>query len=151
MLGPQRREGPMPPRDQKLDLLRSIPLFAGFNRRELERLSQLTDEIDLPEGRVLMRQGDSGQEMFVIIEGAAKVERDGRPIAQRGNNAIVGEMALLAEAPRTATVTLTQPSRLLVVGHRDFHTLMDEMPTVRLRVLEALASRLRELLPEEAH
>lgn len=138
-------------RDLKLELLRSIPLFAGFGRREIERLGQLVDEVDLPEGRVLMRQGDSGNEALVIIEGSARVERDGRLIAERTNGDVIGEIALVSEGPRTATVTLTAPSRLLVVGHREFHTLMDEMPDVRLKVLSELARRVRDLEPDAAH
>ena len=105
-------------RDEKLELLRSIPLFAGFGRRELERLSQLTDQVDLPEGRVLMRQGESGSEAFIIMDGSARVERDGVLLSERTNGEILGEIAILDEGHRTATVTLTAPSRLLVVGHR---------------------------------
>lgn len=138
-------------RDQKLELLRSIPLFARFGRREIERLGQLVDEVELPEGRVLMRQGESGKEALVIIEGSARVERDGRLIAERTNGDVVGEIALVDEGPRTATVTLTAPSRLLVVGHREFHALMDEMPEVRLKVLSELARRIRDLEPDTAH
>lgn len=138
-------------RDLKLELLRSIPLFAGFGRREIERLGQLVDEVDLPEGRVLMRQGDSGNEALVIIEGSARVERDGRLIAERTNGDVIGEIALVSEGPRTATVTLTAPSRVLVVGHREFHVLMEEMPDVRLKVLSELARRVRDLEPDAAH
>ncbi len=139
------------PRDEKLELLRSIPLFAGFGRRELERLGQLTDQVDLPEGRVLMRQGESGSEAFVIIEGRARVERDGRLVAERTNGEVVGEIAILDEGRRTATVTLTAPSRLLVIGRRDFHALMEEMPEVRLKVLSELARRVRSLEPDAGH
>ncbi len=139
------------PRDEKLELLRSIPLFAGFGRRELERLGQLTDQVDLPEGRVLMRQGESGSEAFVIIEGRARVERDGRLVAERTNGEVVGEIAILDEGRRTATVTLTAPSRLLVIGRRDFHALMEEMPEVRLKVLSELARRVRGLEPDAGH
>jgi|AntDryMetagUQ889_1029465.scaffolds.fasta_scaffold07708_2 CRP-like cAMP-binding protein len=141
----------MSPKDEKLDLLHSIPLFAGFGQRELERLGMLTDQVDLPAGRVLMRQGETGHEMFVIVRGRAEIERDGRVVAQRGNGDIVGEIALVDKGPRTATVTLREPSQLLVVARRDFHALMEEMPTVRLHVLEALARRVRQLEPDAAH
>ena len=141
----------MSPKDEKLDLLRSIPLFADFGRRELERLGMLTDQVDLPAGRVLMRQGETGHEMFVIVRGRAEIERDGREIAECGNGDILGEIALVDNGPRTATVTLSEPSALLVIGHRDFHSLMEEMPTVRLHVLEALARRVRHLEPDAAH
>lgn len=138
-------------RDEKLDLLRTVPIFAGLGRREIERLGQLCDEVDLPAGRVLMRQGESGGEAIVIVEGRARVERDGRTVAERTSGDVIGEISLLGEGPRTATVTLTEPSRLLVIGHREFHTLMDEMPSVRLTILSALAQRIRELEPDAGH
>lgn len=138
-------------RDEKLDLLRTVPLFAGLGRREIERLGQLCDEVDLPAGRVLMRQGESGSEAIVIVEGRVRIERNGRTIAERTSGDVIGEIALLAEGPRTATVTLIEPSRLLVIGHREFHALMDEMPEVRLTILSALAERLRGLEPDAAH
>lgn len=133
--------------DPKLDLLRSIPLFSGLGKKEIERLGQLTDEIDLPAGYVLMRQGDRGSEMYVVVQGSVKVERDGRLLADRWSGSMLGEIALLSHTPRTATVTTLEPSRFFVVGNRDFHSLMDEMPTVRTAILEVLASRISALDP----
>jgi CRP/FNR family transcriptional regulator, cyclic AMP receptor protein len=141
----------MAPRDEKLELLRRVPLFAGLGRRELERLGQLADEIDLPAGRTLMRQGERGEELFVIVDGQARIQRDGETVRECGNGEILGEIALVDGGPRSATATLTRPSRLLVVGHRDFHSLMDEFPDVRLRVLETLAQRVRLLERAAAH
>ena len=138
-------------RDEKLDKLRRVPLFAGLGRRELERLGMLTDEVELPAGRVLMRQGDRGEELFVLMRGAARVERDGRVLAERLADDFVGEIALIDGGPRTATVTLTEDSTLLVVGRRQFHQLLDEFPDVRLQVLEALAQRVRSAEPDAAH
>lgn len=137
--------------DEKLEKLRRVPLFAGLGRRELERLGMLTDEVDLPAGRVLMRQGDRGEELFVFMTGAARVERDGQEIAERRVDDFVGEIALLDGGPRTATVTLTEDSTLLVVGRRQFRQLLDEFPDVRLQVLEALAHRVRSGEPHAAH
>lgn len=138
-------------RDEKLDLLRRVPLFASCGKREIERVGMLTDEIDLPKGRVLMRQGERGQEMFIIIEGAADVQRDGRSIARRGAGDFFGEIALLDGGPRTATVELTEDSRLLVIARRDFQSLLNELPEIRLQVLEALAQRVRSAEPQSAH
>ncbi|NJD29781.1 MAG: cyclic nucleotide-binding domain-containing protein [Chloroflexi bacterium] len=133
--------------DPKLDLLRSIPLFNRAKPREIERIGQLADEVEMPAGRVLMRQGDRGAEMFILVSGAGTVERDGREIDRIGPGAWVGELALLAEGPRMATITLTEPSRLLVIGHREFHTLLGESPAIRTCVLDELATRLRKLEP----
>jgi CRP/FNR family transcriptional regulator, cyclic AMP receptor protein len=141
----------MSPRDEKLELLKSIPLFADFGGRELTRVGMLADVVDLPAGRVLMRQGETGREMFVIVRGRAEIERDGFVIREVGNGEILGEIALVDEGPRSATVRLTEPSQLLVVAHREFHSLMDEMPTVRTQVLETLARRVRHLEPDAPH
>lgn len=137
--------------DPKLDLLHSIPLFSRLGRREIERLGQLVDEVDVPAGRVLMRQGDRGSEMFILASGRVRVERDGQIVAERGAGEVVGEIALLSEGPRTASVTTVEPARLFVVAHREFHSLMDEMPSIRLAVLESLAQRLRVLETDAAH
>ena len=138
-------------RDEKIELLRTVPLFAGLGNRELERISTLADIIDLPADRRIMSQGERGTEMFVLVDGNARVERDGAPLGDRGAGEVLGEIALLDGGPRTATVTLTEPSRLLVLARREFHALMDEFPDVRLHVLETVASRLRSLDREAVH
>ena len=138
-------------RDEKIDLLRTVPLFAGLDDRELERVSTLADIVDLPADRPLMTQGQHGREMFVLVSGSARIERDGQPLGERGPGEVLGEIALLDGGPRTATVTLSQPSRLLVVARREFQALMDEFPEIRLRVLEAVAQRLRSLDPNGIH
>jgi CRP-like cAMP-binding protein len=138
-------------KDPKVDLLASVPLFSGLGRGELEELARLVDEIDLPAGHVLMRQGDRGNEMFVVVSGALDVERDGRMINHMGPGAAVGEMSLLSEGPRTATVRAAGPTSLLVLGHREFHSLMDRYPTVRMRILEGLADKVRNLDLAAAH
>ena len=132
-------------RDEKLDLLRSVPLFADLDRHHLERLWMLTEEVDVPAGKVLMRQGDHGDDLMVIVSGSVEVERNGTALAGLGPGDFFGEIALVAEGPRTATVTTASPARLLVVSHRDFHALMDEFPEVAARVLTTLAHRLRAL------
>ena len=138
-------------RDEKIELLRTVPLFAELGNRELERISTLADIIDLPAERTIMSQGERGAEMFVLVEGNARVERDGESLGDRGAGEVLGEIALLDGGPRTATVTLTEPSRLLVLARREFHALMDEFPNVRLHVLETVASRLRSLDHEGLH
>ncbi len=138
-------------RDEKLELLKRIPLFAGLNRRQIERLGQLTDEVDVPAGRVLMREGDPGHELFVIISGTVKIERDGREIARRGSGDFLGEIALVDRGPRTATVTTDGPARLLVVGHQAFNSLMDEFPGLEREVLRTLAQRVRNIEADAAH
>jgi CRP-like cAMP-binding protein len=137
--------------DQKIEALRAVSLFSGLRGRDLEDVAQLADEVDLPAGHVLMREGENGSQMFIIGSGEARVEHGGRQSATLGPGAVLGEMAILSEGPRVATATLTQPSHLFVLAHREFHSLMETQPAVRECVLNEVARRLRELEPEKAH
>ena len=136
--------------DGKIEALRSVSLFRDLRQRDLEQVAQLADEVDLPAGHVLMRQGDNGSQMFIISSGEALVERNGRELATLGPGAVLGEMAIVAEGPRVATATLTKPAHLFVLGHREFHSLMHSIPEVRDCVLNEVARRLRELEPDKA-
>ena len=111
----------------------------------------LVEEVDLPAGRVLFNQGDSAQELFIVVSGEVRVERNGSVLAVRGPGEFFGEIALVAEGERTATATCIAPCRLLVLGHRDFHSLMDEFPDMKVRVLETLAKRVRTLDTVSVH
>ena len=137
--------------DAKVKALRGVSLFAGLRDRELEQVAKLVDEIDRPAGYVLMREGEQGSQAFVLESGGAKVERDGREIARVVPGEIIGEIALLAEGPRTASATLTEQSHLYVLAHREFHSLLDNVPAVRDCVLTEVARRLRVLEPDKAH
>ena len=137
--------------DTKREMLRAVSLFGTLSKRELAAVEQLADTVDLPAGHVLMRQGASGGEMFVIASGGVVVDRNGREVATLGPGSVVGEMALLSEGPRTATVTTTEPSTLFVLAHREFHSLMDVSAEVRNCVLNAVAHRIRELEADHAH
>jgi CRP-like cAMP-binding protein len=132
-------------KDPKVDLIASVSLFTGLKRHEIEQIAQLVDEVDVPAGRVLMRQGENGDEMFVIASGKVSIERDGKVIAERGPGAAIGEISLLAKGPRTATVTTLEPTQILLAGHREFHALMDDHPTIRMGILEGVADKIRNL------
>ncbi len=133
--------------NDKLEMLRRVPLFAGLGRRELEEVARLTDEIDLPAGRALTTEGDYAHEFFIIVAGSARVERDGATVAPLRDGDFLGEIALLDGQPRSATVTVEEPSRLLVLGHREFNSLLDRFPTIQREVLLALAARVRRAEP----
>ncbi len=132
-------------RDEKLDLLHSIPLFDRFDGKHLKRLGMLTDEVDAPAGKVLIRQGELGDDLMVIVSGTVTVERDGAKINALKAGDFFGEIAVIDRGPRTATVTADTPCRLLVINHRDFPSLIDEFPEVASEVLVTLAHRLRGL------
>jgi CRP-like cAMP-binding protein len=137
--------------DQKLELLKRTPLLEGLGRKEIEAVGMLVDEIDVPAGRVLMREGDTGREFFVVVDGAVAIDRGGVRVKTMQPGDFFGEIALLAEGPRTATATADGDTTLLVLGHREFHSLMDQFPAIRTCVLEALAKRIRNLEPEGAN
>lgn len=137
--------------DAKRDLIKSVPLFATCDNRELERLGMLVDEVSLPAGRVLFNQGDHASELFIVVEGKVRVDRNGANIATRGPGEFFGEMALVSEGTRMATATCETDCRFFVLGHREFHSLMDEFPTMKMRVLETLAERVRSLDTASVH
>jgi CRP/FNR family transcriptional regulator, cyclic AMP receptor protein len=135
--------------DGKLELLRRVPIFASFKAHDLELVGRLADEIDVPAGRALTREGEIGHEFFVIIDGRVRVERDGKLLNTLGAGDFLGEIALLDGRPRTATAVTEGPARLLVLAHREFASLLAEYPSIQLQVLQALARRVRHLDPEE--
>ena len=126
----------------KLDLVESIPLFVGLPKRELKEIARLADVVDLPAGRDLTVEGAQGREFFVLLQGTAVVRRHDEFVAVLQRGSFFGEIALLADRPRTATVTTTAQSRLLVLTGRDFRALLRELPALQGKVLEAFASRL---------
>lgn len=128
--------------DQKLELLRAVPLFEQLGKSELQRVGALADVVDLPRGRTLMREGETGTEAMVIVKGTASTEQAGSVIAERGPGEVIGEMALISHHPRSATVKLKTDAQLLVIDRREFDALMHEMPSVRNQVMECLAMRL---------
>jgi len=101
----------------------------------------------VPAGKVLIRQGELGDDLMVLVKGLVAVERDGEKINKLGPGEFFGEIALIERGPRTATVTAETPCRLLVLNHRSFHALMEEFPEVAASVLLTLAHRLRSLEP----
>lgn len=137
--------------DSKVDLIASVPLFKGLGRKELVEIAQLVDDVDVPAGKVLMRQGDTGAEMFIVATGNVRIERNGAFVRNAGPGSAIGEMSLLSEGPRTATVTAIEPTRILLAAHREFHQLMDQHPTIRLHILDGLAKKIRMLDEAGAH
>jgi CRP-like cAMP-binding protein len=119
-------------------------LFSACNKRDLGRIASLVDQVDVPKGKVLTRQGDTGWECFVIAEGTAKATMRGWASAMLGPGSFFGEMSLLDQGPRSATVTAQTDMHLLVLSSRDFSTLLDDVPAVARRIMRGLAQRLRE-------
>ena len=129
-------------RKGKTDLLRKLPLFSECSKRELEAVAAVTDELRLPAGRVLMREGETGRELVVLVDGEVGVERGGEQLGRRGAGDFLGELALITHRPRSATVTTTTETRALVIRGRDFERLGRYGPTIALQVLKAVGARL---------
>jgi len=129
-------------KDAKIDLLKNVPLFGGCSKSELQRIASLADELDLGDGATLIREGERGREFIVIAEGTVRVTRNGKQLRDLGAGDFIGEIALVADVPRTATVTATSPVRLLVVTDRAFRGLLEQMPSIAKKVLQSLGERL---------
>lgn len=129
-------------KDTKIGLLRRVPLFADCSKAELGKVAAAADELALPAGRELAKEGAPGREFVVLVEGSADVRRRGRLVNRLGKGDFLGEIALVSGRPRTATVTTTAPSRVLLLTGRDFRTLLRDTPSLQPKVLAALAKRI---------
>jgi CRP/FNR family transcriptional regulator, cyclic AMP receptor protein len=138
-------------KDAKLTLLSEVNLFRHCSKSELRRIASLTDEIDAPQGKTLTREGEPGWECFVIAEGEATARRGGRKVGTIGPGSCIGEMSLLDQGPRTATVIADTDMRLLVLSSRSFSSLIDDVPKVGRRILSVMAERMRELERSPTH
>jgi len=129
-------------KDAKIDLIAKVPLFEGLAKRQLAQVASIADEIDLPQGKVLTREGERGREFFILLEGEAEVQRKGRKLATRRAGEFFGEIALVSNIPRVATVTATTSVHALVIRDVEFRTLLARTPEIALKVLETVAERL---------
>lgn len=131
-------------RDSHLDKLADVPLFSALSRKDLQRIAKASDEVDVKEGRVLVDQGKTGHEFFMILEGEASVRRNNRKVASLGPGQYFGELALLSREPRDASVTADTDMKLLILGQREFTGLLDSVPGLASKILAIMARRLRE-------
>jgi CRP/FNR family cyclic AMP-dependent transcriptional regulator len=130
-------------KNAKIDLIKSVPLFSSCSKKELEAIASQADELTLPTGKTLTKQGDRGREFMVIVDGSAEVRKNGRKVNTLGSGDFLGEIALISGGPRTATVTTTSESDLLVLTDRAFRQLTKQMPSIHASVLKALSERLQ--------
>ena len=131
--------------DHKLELLKRVPLFKDLSKHDIEQVGQLTEEVDVPAGQVLTREGAPGSEFFVIVDGAVEIDVHGQIVRTMESGDFLGEIALVDDGPRTATATTTIPTKLLVLGRREFRSLMDSYPSIEHSVLHCLVDRLRNV------
>jgi CRP-like cAMP-binding protein len=131
-------------RDAFLNHLAQVPLFSALSKKELQLVARRAEDVKVDAGRILVSEGSTGSEFFVIIDGTATVSRHGRKVASLGAGDAFGELALLDKAPRNATVTAQTEMELVVLGQREFGGLIDEVPGFARKLLAGMARRLRE-------
>ena len=129
--------------DDKVALLRTVPLFADLDDRALQAIATLAREHDASAGDVLMREGEPGETFLVIVAGTIRVEQAGRDVRSMTAGGFLGEVALLEHGPRTATASCVTACRLLSIGRFEFDRLLATFPDVRTKILAALARRSR--------
>ena len=129
--------------DAKTEALGKVPLFAHSTRKDLEFVASRADEVDVPAGRELVRQGRQGDTFYVLLEGEADVEVDGkrRPTLKPGD--FFGEISMLDRGPATATVVTRTPARLMVMSHAQFRDAIRSSDDLLGQVMAAMGERLR--------
>ena len=135
----------------KADLLAAVPLFAGLSRAARERLGRLMDEVDVAAGTVVIREGNTGGEFFIVVDGSVGIRKGSRRVRTLGPGDFFGEIALIDKGPRSASVIVEEPAHLLVLSSREFHSMLASDQRIENTILRTLASRVRELRPADAY
>lgn len=129
--------------DPKIDVLRSVPLFGSCDVKDLKRVAAIADELDVPDGSIIAREGSTDGQLAVIVEGTVRLDRDGVALRTIGPGEYIGELGLLDNVARATTATSEGLVKLVVLTNRDFRQLLDEAPPIRAMVFETLARRIR--------
>jgi CRP/FNR family transcriptional regulator, cyclic AMP receptor protein len=129
--------------DLKIEALGRVPLFAGCSRKELEFVVSRTDEVAVETGRALITQGSPSDAFYLLLEGEASVQVDGRDRPPMRAGSFFGEISMLDRGPATATVATTTPARVLVMSHAQFRDAIRSNDQLLSVVMGAMAQRLR--------
>jgi CRP-like cAMP-binding protein len=125
-------------------LLKSVSLFAEIPGEKLAKIAAVTHEIRMSKGGSVMREGESGDSLFIVADGVVRVHKAGQDLALLKKGDCVGEMALLDRSPRSADVTVEEDAALLRIGREDFNALASSNPEILQGIVRLLARRLRE-------
>jgi len=139
----------MPSTKNSVHHLRKIPLFSDCSTKEIGLIIKNSSERTVKPGTVIIEQGRVGREGYVVLEGTATVKRNNKRVGSVGPGSVVGELSLLDNGPRTATVVADTEVKLLVVSDRALRAAIDNIPSISRKLLKALATRVREL--DRAH
>jgi CRP/FNR family transcriptional regulator, cyclic AMP receptor protein len=132
-------------RDLYLDHLAQVPMFRACSRRELSAIARRAEDLTYLAGQVVVKEGTLGGEFFVIASGQARVSRNGKKVTDLGVGSYFGELGLLAQVPRDATVTALADLEVICISRRDFAAVLEEVPSVNRKLLTGMALRLHEL------
>lgn len=135
----------MASKKKHLDSLRNVALFSSCTNKELEKVARAGDEITMTAGTLIVDQGQTGREAFVVLDGEVSIRRNNRKVTTVGPGAVVGELSLLDHGPRTATAVCETDCTLLVIDQRRFLGVIDDVPAISHKLLASLASRIRDL------
>ena len=138
-------------REEKIDMLGSMPLFQGVDREDLGGIADRTVEVDYAAGGVIVREGEIGTGFFVIVSGSVRVVRDGETVSTLGRGEFFGELSVLDRHPRIAQVVAAEPTTCLALASWDLEAVIAEQPRVALAMLRVLAERLRDLSDAHRH
>lgn len=128
--------------DGYIATLSRIPLFEGLSKKELQFISSMTSEVSVRAGATLVKQGEPGQEAMVVESGTGVVKRDGEQIDTIGPGDVFGEMSLIVDQPRNASIEATSNMRVLVMNSREFSSVLSESPEVAVKILKTVVARL---------
>ena len=126
-------------------MLNRVPLFGGVSKRGMKEIAKIADEIDLPAGKELIREGDPGRQFFVLLDGEAEVRRKGRKVNTLGAGDFFGEMALIDGEPRSATVVAVSDVYVMTITRAKFLKLLESEPKIALAIMATLTRRLRDV------
>jgi CRP/FNR family cyclic AMP-dependent transcriptional regulator len=127
--------------------LREIPLFAGLRKKERREVAKQADEVEVEPGRHLVREGEFAYEFFAIEEGTAEVRRGEQLLAELGPGDFFGEMGLIGNVTRNASVVTASPVRVMVLTGSAFRHIERELPEVSKKIRKAIEERCRQLEP----
>lgn len=130
-------------KDKKIDALKGVGLFSACSDRELKFVAAVTDRVDVEPGSVLIEEGSAGHDLWIIADGTATVSQRRRTVRTAGPGDVLGELSLLDGEPRSATVTAKTPVIAYVVNARSFRSMVKEAPSVALKIMQSMATRLR--------
>jgi CRP/FNR family cyclic AMP-dependent transcriptional regulator len=134
-----------------VSMLASVPLFSECSKKELREIAGAAKEVEHKAGAVVAREGDQGVGFFLILDGTARISRSARTLRRLGPGDYFGEIALLDEGPRSATVTAETPLKLLGLTAWNFRRLVAQNPSIAPKLLKVMGERLRGTTRDHTH